>query len=363
MNEPTPIRVAWLISNHGWGHLSRSLVCLEALVARGHHVAAVVGSEMATAIADALPTVTVITGRLDRGYVFGAGGRGVDRGASRPLFAEVLTGPEPALVEALRAWTPQVIAADATPWTSTVADALGVPSVLVSNFSWDDQFDAMYAPAPEVDRLHEVVARTTLGLEMPLGPGLPLARTRHAVPLISRMPRGPVALDGLAAGEPFVAWAFGRTGPAAQPVEALREIAAEARARGLRVAVDAAVGAYAGLGDEVVPVPDDAYWPDLLAAARLVVTKAGYSSVAESLRGHGYVLSAGITGLTEERGMLAAIEAAGYGLTVPWDAPDFTTRMVDAARTLLDRPQRTPVTERGEADVARALEALVARPD
>lgn len=352
------MRVAWLISNHGWGHLSRSLVVLEALVARGHAVAAVVAPEMATAVAATLPTATVITGRLDRGYVFGAGGRGVDRQASRPLFAEALAGPEPALTEAVRAWAPDVVAADATPWASTLAEALGAPSVLVSNFSWDDQFDAIYAPSPEVDRLHEVVARTTLGLELPLGPGLPRVADRLRIPLVSRMPRGPVRLDGLGEGEVYVAWAFGRTAPGAQPLEALRAIAAYCRAHGLRLAIDAAVAAHADLGAEAVLVPDGAYWPDVLASARLVVTKAGYSSIAESLRGNGYVLGAGITGLPEERAMLTEVEAAGYGLAIPWDVPAFTQRMVEAVRDLLGRPPRAPEVARGELEVVAALEAL-----
>ncbi|MDP2326628.1 MAG: glycosyltransferase family protein [Dehalococcoidia bacterium] len=352
------MRVAWLISNHGWGHLSRSLVCLEALVGRGHAVAAVVAPEMAPTVASALPTVTVITGRLDRGYVFGAGGRGVDREASRALFAEALAGPEPALIEAVRAWAPDIVAADATPWASTLAEALGTPSVLVSNFSWDDQFDAMYAPSPEVDRLHEVVARTTLGLELPLGTGLPRIAERRRLPLVSRMPRGPVRLDGLGEGEAYVAWAFGRTAPRAQPLDALRAIAAYCRAHGLRLAIDAAVAAHADLGTEVVAVAPDAYWPDVLASARLVLTKAGYSSIAESLRGTGYVLGAGITGLPEERAMLAEVEASGYGLGIPWDVPAFTERMVEASRDLLARAPRTLEVARGELEAVAALEAL-----
>ena len=352
------MRVAWLISNHGWGHLSRSLVCLDGLVGRGHAVTAVVAPEMASAVASALPAVTIITGRLDRGYVFGAGGRGVDGEASRPLFTEALAGPDPALIEAVRAWAPDVVAADATPWASTLAEALGVPSVLVSNFSWDDQFDAMYAPSPEVDRLHEVVARTTLGLEMPLGPGLPRIAERRRVPLVSRMPRGPVHLDGLGEGEAYVAWAFGRTAPGAQPLDALRAIAAHCRTHGLRLAMDVVLAPHAGLGAEVVAVAEDAYWPDVLASARLVVTKAGYSSIAESLRGTCYVLGAGITGLPEERAMLAEVEAAGYGLGIPWDAPAFTQQMVEAARDLLGRPPRAPEVARGELEVAAALEAL-----
>ncbi|MDO9445991.1 MAG: hypothetical protein Q7K37_11820, partial [Dehalococcoidia bacterium] len=197
-----------------------------------------------------------------------------------------------------------------------------------------------------------------LGLELPLGPGLPRVSYRRRIPLISRMPRGAVHLDGLGEGEAYVAWAFGRTAPAAHPLEALREIAAHCRAHGLRLAIDGAVAAHAGLGTEAVMVPDDGYRPDMLASARLVVTKAGYSSIAESLRGAGYVLGAGITGLAEERAMLAEVEVAGYGLGIPWDAPAFTERMVEAARDLLGRAPRTPEVDRGEVAVVDALEAL-----
>lgn len=355
--EGPPLRIAWLVSDHGWGHLNRSIVCMRALLDRGHAVTAVVAPSMREAIIQALPYATCATTPMDRGYQVERGGRGVNRALSIPLIEAVAQGPAPAAVSTILAGHPQIVVGDATPWTSVVAESGGVPSVLVSNFSWDDQYAAIAPDSPLLAPIRAMVAATTAGLELPFGSGLAGVRVRHAMPMISRTPSAGI-LPGLTLDKPFVVWAFGGTQADAQPLHALRDLAAIAQARGLALVADGAIAAYTGV-DAVVPPPGTP-WPDILAAAQLVVTKAGYSTIAETLRGAGHVLAIGITDLPEELAMLAQIEAIGHGAGISWGVANFAARFRNAVSLLLRRQARLPVRERGEQQVARTIEALAA---
>ena len=360
--DRAPVRVAWFVSNHGWGHLSRSTVIAEAFLRHGHAVLMVVAPELEQAVRAALPggAIEVVTGDLDRGYAFGAGGRGADAERSRELI-RYGTSVDPAVLEAVQAWAPDVLASDATPWASRVAGALSVPSVICSNFSWDDQYASLFEGhadvAAEVEIVREHVAAFTLALELPLGPGIPATPKRRAVPLVSRWPSDAPVSDVLPVGKgELITWAFGRTPLAEQPLEGLQRLVELAKARGLRVGATAAT-AEAVPG--VVAIPDDGYWPDVLAASRLVVSKAGYSTLAEALRGRTHLIVFGITGLPEERGMVRAVEAVGYGLAIPLESSDPASGVEAHANALLDRPRRDAVTENGTAAIVDEVVRLV----
>lgn len=359
------MRLTFLISDHGWGHLGRSLVVARAILGRGHALQMVVSEAMASRVAETLPDADVTTGALDQGYVFGAGGRGADAAATRPRLAACARGPAPELVEAARAWAPDVVLADATSWASTVATAVGVPSVLTSNFGWDVQFAALYDGDPEaVDDVRAVVDQVCafdLALELPLGPGAPAVRERRRVALVGQRPSGvaPFEFD-----RPVVAWAFGRTPPDAQPLDGLRALAQVAAERGLALVLNESLRPEMPDLPGAHFLPDETPWPDVLAASRLVVSKAGYSTLAEALRGPGHVIATGVTGLPEERAMQSELEARGLGRGIPVASDDESAATVAeaieaAARNLLDRPERTPNDESGEVEIVEALEAFI----
>lgn len=352
-------RVAWFVSNHGWGHLSRSTVAAEALLRRGHAVAMVLAPEMEATVRAALPRADVITGDLDRGYAFGAGGRGADAERTRALV-RYATDVDDRVVAALSSWRPDVVLSDATPWAATVARTLGVPSAICSNFSWDTQYEALYGGMDDLQEalttIRAHVERFDIALELPLGPGVPAVATRRAMPLLARHPSGDPPL--LSGEGPLVMWAFGRTPIPDQPTDALRALAAICRERRLRLgATEAVAAAVPG----VTAIPDTLYWPDVLTSARLVISKAGYSTLAETLRGPAHAVSFGVTGLPEERSMQREIEAAGYGIGIPLEEPDPAGALERAVAELLERPERKPITDDGTNAIADAIADLVAR--
>lgn len=352
------MRAAYFISDHGWGHLSRSTMVAAELHRRGHSLLMAVGPAMERVVREALPDAQVVTGELDRGYAIEAHGRGADAERTRGLLRFAVEADRRVL-EAVVRWRPDVVIADATPWASTVGQVCLVPSVICSNFSWDDQYAALYtgdvAATAAVEAITNAVRAFSVALELPLGPGSPSVAIRRPMPLVSRRPNGAVLAVSL--DRPLVTWAFGRTPPEQQPIAALRALGAFCAEQRLRLVVSETAVA-SGIGAPHTVVPDNASWPDLLAASRLVVTKAGYSTVAESLRGAAHVIAIGITGLPEERAMLTEIEAYDAGYGIPLGEADRTEVLVGSAAALLARTTREPQQSAGEEAVVDALENL-----
>jgi hypothetical protein len=354
-------RVAVAITDHGWGHASRMTPVVAELRRRGWPVLVLAGPDIAESFRRAAPGCEVLTARMDRGLRVEPGGAAVDLAATEAILRESLAAPDVGLVEALRPWRPDVVLADATPWAADLAHAAGARAVLCSNFSWEEQYASSLGETAEVEALRERVRRFDGAIVLPLGTGVGAVRVRRPVPLISRMPQQPaetLARLGLDPGRPLVAWALGRTPPSAQPLDLFRALArlcldAGAQlvaAEPLRTACPDA--AFAG-------APDHLYWPDLLAASRVVVSKAGYSTLAEALRGSARLLVIRGHRTAEESAMAEAVLREDYGLAV--DAGAGEAEFVRAAGELLQAPPREPITERGEQAVADYLAAVARR--
>ncbi len=357
------VRVALLISDHGWGHAGRMSALIDEVAGRGWPTLVLAGEAIAASLRERHPATDVRAAALDRGLVVRPGGRGVDPDATRARLRESLAQPDAAVRAAVAGWRPDVIVADATPWGADLARAGGAASVLCSNFSWEEQYASLLGETDEVAALRERVARFDVACRLPLGTGLGAVAEQSAVGLLTRMPRldagAALRAHGLDPSVAPVAWAMGRSPAAEQPLELLAVVAEACAGAGIPVVASASLaGAGAGLPRGIHLVPDDVYWPDLLAASRLVVSKAGYSTIAETLRGPGRVLVLRGLHTAEESGIARDVAAGGYGTSV--DFADGWDR--DAVRgtveTLLALPPREPVTERGEVAVADLVESL-----
>ena len=357
---PEPLRVAILVSDHGWGHASRAALVAREVVERGGAALAVASPEVCDAMRRDVSAIGVLPGALDRGYRIAGPAQEIDREASLAALRESLRGPPDSLLAAVVDWLPDVVLADATPWAPLVAGAAGVPAVLCSNFNWDDQYESLFGPTDDVRRLREMVARFDLGLELPFGSGLAAVPRREATPLLARLPLSgaPGHVPGVDSGWPLVTWSMGRTPPAVQPLDVLPALAATVTEAGARLAVSERV-AEAAPGLEATVIPEEVDWPALLAASRVVVSKAGYSTIGETLRGSGYAVLLGLTGLIEERSMIAEVERRGAGVGVDLAAAGWRERLLAAVSELLARPPRAPMRERGEREIVDRLVELV----
>jgi hypothetical protein len=177
---------------------------------------------------------------------------------------------EAALIRGLGA---DAVVGDIPPLAAAAAQAAGVPSVMLGNFTWDwiyGAYDAFDRLAPDViPAIERAYAAATSALRLPLHGGFaPMAAVTRDIPFIARRS----ARDreetrrtlGLPRDKPVVLPSFGGYG-AALPLDRLRRS-----------------DRFTLLGPVKEP-PAGLLYEDLVAAADVVVTKPGYGIVSECI--------------------------------------------------------------------------------
>jgi hypothetical protein len=177
----------------------------------------------------------------------------------------------------------RMVIADIAPLGIAAACRLGLPSVLVENFSWDWIYRGYAETAPRLVRHCETLAALsgTAGLHLQTEPACrreesavvvpPVARRRRAAPAAVRRSLGipdEARLVVLTMGG--VGWIYRRLASAERHRRAWFAVPGGAQRRRRRGRV------------VLLPFHSELYHPDLVQAADVVVGKLGYSTVAET---------------------------------------------------------------------------------
>lgn len=277
--------IAWFVTPHGLGHAARASAIIAACARRRptlrHHLFTTVAPSFFT---DALPGIDLVihAETCDVGMV------------QRTPFVEDVAATveaierlplEPGseldrLVDATRATGCRVVVADIAPLGLVVADRLGLPSVLVANFTWDWVYrsyddDRMSAIA---DALTPIFRSATLTIATePCCPDLSASRRVPPISRAARRGRSEVRDQiGIADDQPVVL----------ASLSGLDRMELDRRDLPLPPDVVAVVPhcrADIEAHDGLIRTPAVAgpFHPDLVAASDLVIGKLGYSTVAE----------------------------------------------------------------------------------
>ena len=191
--------VVFFISGHGFGHASREVEVINALGRlAGPDLRVIVRSAVSPTLLDRTLRVPyeLRPGICDTGIIQHNSVSHDDQAtlaAAREFYAgfDARAGAEAA---ALAADQVSVIVCDISPLGLAVAATLGVPSILIGNFTWDWIYDghaAFRAQAPDVlATIRRAQASATLALKLPLSPSFDGTGLRHIepLPLIARRP-------------------------------------------------------------------------------------------------------------------------------------------------------------------------------
>lgn len=248
---------------------------------------------------------------------------------------------------------------DISPLGLTAAAAASIPSVLIESFTWDWIY-AEYADAPSRLREHGRRLREAFDaaeLRIQAEPVCEPISTAASVPPIARSP----SLDkeevfhrlGIPAGEPMIVVSMGGV-----PWD-YSGFAKIEHSRSAWVVVPGGTEECVQRNGRVVLLPfhADFYHPDLVAASDIVVSKLGYSTVAETYRAGAALAYVGRPRFPEspvlarwvEENMVAAEIEEEELLNGAWLA---------AAEELLETPRRKPVGPNG---AERAAEIILQR--
>lgn len=286
--------IAFYISGHGFGHASRQIEIINAL---GPHLSAdtriIIRTSAPRWLFDRTLTVpvTLLAGECDTGIVQIDSLR-IDEAETVHRAREFYAAAQQRTLnetELLRTHEAKLVVADAPPLACAAADALGIPSVIISNFTWDWIYDRyarrFEAEAPDVV---PVIARAystaTGGWRLPMHGGFATVRPVTDLPFVARHARHAQdevrdVLD-LPAERPLALCSFGGYGLTAfdlasvdclehWTVVATGRVPPRHRSHGL-VFVDESRMYESGLRYE-----------DLVAAVDVVVTKPGYGIISE----------------------------------------------------------------------------------
>lgn len=280
------MKIRYYISGHGLGHASRSGQIINALRQRHPEIAVeVVSSAHPWFFSGFLdPSVPVRRLSLDLGV----------------LQRDSLVMEEAATLQACRDFLPlrqQLVAAEAAtlrtdnvslvaadiPAPAFAAAAMaGVSSVAISNFSWDWIYAGLAERHPGYEDVVAAIAgdyaQADLLLRLPFYGDFPAFRRIEDLPLVARKAKRTATemrrALGIAEGTKVGLISFGGFG--------LREFDSSPLAR----LTDWVFLTESGLGSSAANIrviAADHYYPDLVAAADVVITKPGYGIVAEAI--------------------------------------------------------------------------------
>ena len=135
------MRIAFFISDHGFGHIMRNAAVIEAVQKLGHEVVLVTGSrQMAMARQYLTQPVREIICNTDAGLEVKPGTLSIDTAATiQTVRRHLHIWPElSAMAKGLRA---DRFVADIAPWALEAAKKSGTPCFLMASFTWIDQYE------------------------------------------------------------------------------------------------------------------------------------------------------------------------------------------------------------------------------
>ena len=140
------MKIAFFISDHGYGHIMRNLPVAEELLARGHEVTIVTGKRQAAAADQYLQgRAKCIVLNTDAGFVVYPGTLAIDiESTIYAVRSNISKWPE--MIEQAASLKADVFIVDIVPWALTAAKKFGIPSYIMANFTWIDQYETFLPP-------------------------------------------------------------------------------------------------------------------------------------------------------------------------------------------------------------------------
>jgi hypothetical protein len=185
--------IAFYISGHGFGHASRSIEFINALIDRRPRLRVVVRSQVAAWLFErtAHPSLRLSEVETDTGVVQIDSLR-LDPAATIARATDFMRTFDRRVkdeVDLLRLLGATLVVADLPPLGIAAARAAGLPAIAYGNFTWDWIY-AHYAGSAElVAQIGEIYAHTTVALRLPMSGGFDTIKDVRDLPFAARHAR------------------------------------------------------------------------------------------------------------------------------------------------------------------------------
>jgi hypothetical protein len=287
-----PVSVVFYISGHGFGHASRQIEIVNALGAMADPPGIVIRSGAARWLFERTVRVpySLLPGQTDTGVVQIDSLRLDEAATIREAAAfhrrlPAIARQEAALLERHDA---RLVVSDAPPLACAAAAAAGIPSLVISNFTWDwiyEGYDDALAAAPDlVPIVRDAYAQAAEGWRLPMWGGFASVPNQQDLPFVARHARHERdyvrGVLGLPHSVPLVLSSFGGYGVTDLDLARL-DCTGEYGIviSGHEPEVNLPGGVY--FADERLLYDRELRYEDLVAAVDVVVTKPGYGIISE----------------------------------------------------------------------------------
>lgn len=270
--------VVFYISGHGFGHASRSIEIINALIERQPDLRVIIRSSVAAWLVHrtARAGVTLSAAEVDTGVVQ-LDSVHLDSAASLTRAEAFMSTFEDRVrteLEFLRAHQATMTISDLPPIGIAAGAAARLPAVATGNFTWDWIYAHYQGGGPIARRLGDIYKSTTIALRLPMWGGFDTMPDVRDLPFVARRSRRTSAEVRAALGIPgdqrVVLTSFGGYGLDGLNVDALGSLP------GYHVLLP-------GMIDEKALYDRGYRYEDLVRAVDAVVTKPGYGIISECL--------------------------------------------------------------------------------
>lgn len=304
----------------------------------------------------------VIETQNDIGVVLRPGRPVVDPAETRDLLTDWVASWEAYISSEerfCREYAVDCIISDIAPQPFLVANALGIPGVAVSNFTWHLIFASLYGDTHETRELARAYGCCDLALMLPFHEPMEVFPNRKEIGLVSRE----VSVDretmrrsfGILPEETLVFLNCGAEMP-----ETLKTVIREAWVPGLRILVSSHL---VFPEEDIISIPDsEMETQNYLAACDLIVSKCGYSTISEAVRVGVPLFLYRREGFVEDAYLIDAVTAEGFGREISWDALVAGEWLLDALEVGSDKSthmRRGTISFNGVDDVLSLLHEVV----
>jgi len=292
-------RIVFYVSGHGFGHTSRTVEVIHALLRARPATRVVVRTSAPRRLFE-----RTLQGQIE--FVEFEGDTGMVQLDSLTIDLEESLRraiefqrhmPRLAATEAayLRAYGADLVVGDIPPLAFAAAGGAGVPSIAIGNFTWDWIYDAYpdHSTRPLVDAIRAAYQTATLALRLPMAAGFEgLDSFTRDIPFIARRSqrdaddvRQMLGLPARARGKPLVLMSFGGYGVSGLDTATLASLTEYTIATTDIPAREHTIKPAAGV---LYISEQDIYgrglhYEDLVRAADVVATKPGYGIISEAI--------------------------------------------------------------------------------
>ncbi|WP_243669137.1 hypothetical protein [Methanoculleus chikugoensis] len=205
-----------------------------------------------------------------------------------------------------------LVLSDIAPQPFLAAEELGIPSLGVSNFTWHLIYTRLFGKTELTDRIAEAYRAADVALLLPLHEPMAVFKNRREVGLVARAVtrnRKEIRrLCGLSEEEPLVYLGGGQS---LDPPTVFRGV------RSALAGCTLLVPSWTDLPGAVRIPPGETETQDWIAACDLVVSKPGYSTIAEAIQAGVPMALFSREGFAEDDYLIGDVKVMGIGREVP----------------------------------------------